>query len=448
LTPAGPIPESFGNIFPVVASNAASFHHRMKHLRLALLVFAASAGSLCAQDEQQQRPPTEIPDFSNLDDYIYEPKSVLSFGFRLLSGAKLSFFGSGRLGTNNTPGAATGSLNRTYHDGSVGMDGRFAPRADTSGNPVLDPDSGSQIFDPIAPDGRTNTWSFQNSSQITADGFMAFHTYSADVIDTGTRKSEANSNFGMEVAVSRDMGKLFGSRASWQLIAGMTLNDLSGTTSDKMQARLTALTDLYSLNGEVAPIAPYSAPSSASASVLDSAGNPVLNDDGTAQSVTTDTTIFLTNQPADRSNKVTTDATSVEARWKLKGAYYTFRAGPTVWVPLFSRLRASVGVGAALIYAGSTYSVTQTYTPETGAEITETSSSLTSRLLPGYYADATLQFDLTERTGFYAGAIMQGAGTYTQNLNSTSESGSVANYSTRIDLAKQQGFRGGMTIRF
>ena len=43
---------------------------------------------------------------------------------------------------------------------------------------------------------------------------------------------------------------------------------------------------------------------------------------------------------------------------------------------------------------------------------------------------------------------MQGAGTYTQNLNSTSESGSVANYSTRIDLAKQQGFRGGMTIRF
>ena len=62
-----------------MASNATPFHHRMKHLRLALLVFAASAGSLCAQDEQQQRPPTEIPDFSNLDDYIYEPKSILSF---------------------------------------------------------------------------------------------------------------------------------------------------------------------------------------------------------------------------------------------------------------------------------------------------------------------------------------------------------------------------------
>ncbi len=448
MTPVGAIPESFGNIFPVVASNAARFHHRMKPLRLALFIAAASACSAFAQDEEKHRPPTEIPDFSNLDDYIYEPKSILSYGFRMLSGAKLSFFGSGRLSTTETPGALTGSLNRTYHDGSVGTDVRFAPRADNNGNPVLDPDSGSQIFDPIAPDGRTNTWSFQNSSQITADGFMAFHTYTADVIDAGTRKKEANSNFGMELAVSRDMGKLFGSRASWQLVAGMTLNDLSGTTTDHLQARLAALTDLYSLNGEVAPIAPYSAPSSASTSVLDSAGNPVLNDDGSAQSVTTDTTIFLTSQPADRSNKISTDSTSVNAQWKLKGAYYTFRAGPTVWVPVFSRLRASVSVGAALIYAGSTYSVTQTYTPETGAEITDTSSSLTSRLLPGYYADATLQFDLTERTGFYAGAIIQGAGAYTQNLNSTSDSGSVANYSTRIDLAKQQGFRGGMTIRF
>ena len=80
---------------------------------------------------------------------------------------------------------------------------------------------------------------------------------------------------------------------------------------------------------------------------------------------------------------------------------------------------------------------------ETGADVTDTSLSTTSHLLPGYYADATLQFDLTERTGFYAGAVIQGAGEYTQNLNSA-----AAHSSTKIDLAKQQGFRGGMTIRF
>ena len=416
----------------------------MKHLRLALVVFASAAALARAQDEQQQRPPTEIPDFSNLDDYIYEPKSILTYGFRMLSGAKLKFFGSGRLATSEDPGVATGAnISRAYHDGSVGADGRFAPRVDLTGNPVLDPDSGSQIFDPIAADGRTNTWAYQNSSQLTADGFVAFHTYSADIIDTATRQKDSAANFGMELAVSKDMGKLFGSRFTWQLIAGMSINDLSGTTSDKVQAKLTALTDLYSLNGQVAPLAPYSAPSSASETVLDSAGNAILNDDGTSQTVTTDTTVFLTNQPSDRSNKVTTDATSVSSRWKLSGAYYTFRAGPTLVLPFTSRFKASLSAGAALIYAGSTYTVTQTYTPETGADVTDTSLSTTSHLLPGYYADATLQFDLTERTGFYAGAVMQGAGEYTQNLNSA-----AAHYSTKIDLAKQQGFRGGMTIRF
>lgn len=416
----------------------------MKHLRLALVVFVTAASLARAQDEQQQRPPTEIPDFSNLDDYIYEPKSILSYGFRYLSGAKLKFFGSGRLATSEDPGAVTGTnVARSYHDGTVGVDARFAPRVDSSGNPVLDPDSGSQIFDPIAPDGRTNTWSFQNASQISEDGFISFNTYTADINDTGTRTKDANSNFGMEIAASRDMGKLFGSRFTWQLIAGLSINDLSGSTTDNVQAKLTALTDLYSLNGQVAPVAPYSAPSSASENVLDSAGNAVLNDDGTAQTVTTDTTVLLTNQPAARTSTETINSTSVNSRWKLSGAYYTFRAGPTVFLPITSRFRASFSVGAALIYAGSNYSVTQTFTPDTGAEITDTSISQTSHVLPGYYVDASLQFDLTERTGIYAGAIMQGAGSYTQDVNSD-----AAHYTTKIDLGKQQGFRGGLTIRF
>eukprot|EP01012_Entosiphon_sulcatum_P018674 TRINITY_DN23448_c0_g1_i1.p1 TRINITY_DN23448_c0_g1~~TRINITY_DN23448_c0_g1_i1.p1 ORF type:complete len:417 (-),score=62.83 TRINITY_DN23448_c0_g1_i1:622-1872(-) len=416
----------------------------MKHLRLALVVFATAASLARAQDEQQQRPPTEIPDFSNLDDYIYEPKSILSYGFRYLNGAKLKFFGSGRLATTEDPGAPTGTnVARSYHDGSVGVDARFAPRVDGNGNPVKDPDSGSQIFDPIAPDGRTNTWAFQNASQVTEDGFVSFNTYTADINDAGTRKKDANSNFGMELAVSRDMGKLFGSRFTWQLIAGLSINDLSGSTTDTVQAKLTALTDLYSLNGQVAPVAPYSAPSSASENVLDSAGNAVLNDDGSAQTVTTDTTVLLTNQPAARTSTVTTNSTSVKSRWKLSGAYYTFRAGPTVFLPITSRFRASFSAGAALIYAGSNYSVTQTFTPDTGAEITDTSSSQTAHVLPGYYADASLQFDLTERTGVYAGAIMQGAGSYTQDVNSE-----AAHYTTKIDLGRQQGFRGGLTIRF
>jgi hypothetical protein len=78
-----------------------------------------------------------------------------------------------------------------------------------------------------------------------------------------------------------------------------------------------------------------------------------------------------------------------------------------------------------------------------GAEISDTSSSEAYKLLPGYYADATVQFDLTERAGFYAGAVFQSAGSYTQNVDTEN-----ANYSTKIDLANQNGVRAGLSIRF
>ena len=71
----------------------------MKKFRLALVVFATVASLARAQDDQPQKPPTEIPDFSNLDDYIYEPKSIVSYGYRRLSGPKLKFFGTGHLAT-------------------------------------------------------------------------------------------------------------------------------------------------------------------------------------------------------------------------------------------------------------------------------------------------------------------------------------------------------------
>ena len=96
-----------------------------------------------------------------------------------------------------------------------------------------------------------------------------------------------------------------------------------------------------------------------------------------------------------------------------------------------------------MVYAGTTYTVTETLVPDFGTEISETESSEDYKLLPGWYADATLQFDLTERAGFYAGAIYQSAGDYTQSLEN-----STTSYATKIDLSKQSGVRAGMTIRF
>src|SRR4051812_14035475 len=79
----------------------------MKQLRLALVVFASALSLARAQDEQSHQPPTEIPDFSNLDEYVYEAKSTLIVGTRFLSGAKTQFFGHGSLRAPETLTDAT-----------------------------------------------------------------------------------------------------------------------------------------------------------------------------------------------------------------------------------------------------------------------------------------------------------------------------------------------------
>lgn len=416
----------------------------MKHLRLALFTAVSSVGLAYAQDEERRAPPVEIPDFSNLDEYIYEPKSTVRFGFRYVSGAKTSFSGQGRIPSPEDPGAATGAnLTRVYHDGAVRPDGRVVARQDSSGNPIIDPQTNSQVFDPIAPDGRTNTWNYIDGSQLSRLGYVAFHSYSAEVIDTSVRQKESESSAGMDITVSRDMGNLFGTRMTWNLTGGLSINDIYANTNELVRANLTTLTDYYSLYGRVPPDAPYSSPSSSTSTVVDAAGNPVLNDDGSAQTTTIDSSVLIGNEPAGRTISQLTNDTSVTNRWRLKGAYYTFRAGPTVWIPITTRLRASFSVGAALVYSGTNYTVTQTFQPDLGAEISDTATSDDYKLLPGYYADATVQFDLTERAGFYAGAVFQSAGSYTQTVQTEN-----SNYNTKIDLANQNGVRAGMSIRF
>jgi hypothetical protein len=239
------------------------------------------------------------------------------------------------------------------------------------------------------------------------------------------------------------MGKLMGSRVSWNLTAGMSVNDISASTSDRVRATLTTLSDFYSLSGQRPPDAPYSSPSTATENVVDAGGNPVLGPEGAAQTISVDTSVLLGNEPAGRTTSTETSSDRVTNRWKVKGSYFTFRAGPTLWLPITSRLKASVSAGAAVVYSGSNYTVTHTFEPETGTAITDTVTSFAYKLLPGYFADATVQFDLTERTGFFAGAVIQSTGSYDQMIDTAN-----SHYATKIDLANQSGIRAGLSIRF
>jgi hypothetical protein len=54
-----------------------------------------------------------------------------------------------------------------------------------------------------------------------------------------------------------------------------------------------------------------------------------------------------------------------------------------------------------------------------------------------------MQFDLTDRAGFYAGAVFQSTGSYNQKVDSEN-----AHYVSKIDLSNQSGLRAGLSVRF
>ena len=411
--------------------------YRMK--RTSLLVFALLGSvALRAQDETNHptAPPPENLTFLT-DEYIYIPKYKFSLGLRALSGAKTSFSGRGVVASAfDSIGAATGTgFSRIYHDGTVSPDTRTVSTDD--GN-------GGSVNEPIAPDGKTNTWTYLDPAQVTLTGNIAMNSYSADIVDSGPRTKNVNSAYGFEAVVARDMGKI-ATRFEWNLAAGFSLNDLSSGLRTTVPANITTTTDVYSLYGAPAPVAPFAGTSAAtSQAVVDANGNAILNSDGTVKTVSPDTVTLLGNEPLSRNvSAPVTDKTRVINSWKLKGAYFTFRAGPTLFLPITAHLRASVSVGAALVYAGTSFTVRQQFTPATGEAINLTESDSANHFLPGYYADANLEYWLTDTAGFYAGAVYQNTGDFKQEVKTD-----TADFFTKVDMSSLSGLRAGVNFRF
>jgi hypothetical protein len=369
-----------------------------------LLTLFAAAAAHAQQDE--------IPIF-DLDDYLLEPKMKISVGFRALTGQKTSFSGTagvtGLIRSTQAFGDTESiDVRRNYHDGYVTIN----TRVDEEGNPIVD--------------GRTNNWLFLNESQYNADlDAVAFSSYSAEVMDNQTRNRKGGNSFGTELIVARDMGRI-GSRVEWNLFAGLSVNDINDSARDTLLASVTTVTDLYSLNGQTLPNVPYSAPSTG----LDADGN-VIN-----------TTVLLGQKPDSRTTTVTTDV-PVSAYWKVKGAYLTARAGPSLTYQIAGNFRLTVSAGVAVAYVGTNYTVEQAFQPATSDIITAQVTELDDDILPGYYVDASMEYLLGDRASLYFGAFYQSHGEYNQQISDP-----AALYSTRIDLSRLQGFRGGLNYRF
>jgi len=440
----------------------------MTHLpRIVLCLAILSLASFVRaddQDSQSQQAPEEIPDFNHLDDYIYVPKTTLNLGFRFLfTGPKTSFSGQGVIPSLENPGDSTvANVSHTYHDGAVNPDARQISVGDGNG--------GTSIVT-VPSDGKTNSWGYNNASQITSDGNLNMHTYSAAINDSAFHSKNGDSSAGVELIASREMGNL-GKHLQWNLTAGFSVTDIRSALSDHAPAIVTTRTDTYDLFGQIPPAPPFVSPSTSNQNVLNSSGAVVtsgvpttttttINGVTTTTTVATnatqnvDQTVLLGNQPLPGSPNTALSSTTIINQYSIEGAYYTLRAGPTVIWPISTHLRLNLSVGLALIYSGTDYSVEEYFTPETGAPETEIFRKSNAHMLPGYYADLSLQYQLTDTTGFYVGALYQGAGSYNQSVGTGDTiagepqlAASDASYTTRIDFSNQSGLRAGMSVKF
>ena len=415
----------------------------MRFLLLALCAACLPVAALRAADQEEQKPvPEEIPNFNQLDEYVYVPRSTLSIGTRLfLHGPKTTYSGQGVNPSTVNPGADStigiGNISRTYIDGTVEPDQR---------NVTQSGGLGSTVTVPISPDGRTNVWSYDSNSQLLPTGNIAFHTYSAEITDTADHQVNGAPNTGMELILDHDMGKL-GKKLKWSLTLGFSIADIHSSSYNSVPTNLITTTDTYDLFGQVPPAAPYASPNTITQTVFGANGEAQSGTTTATQTQSVVQQILLANKPTGRGSSIT--AIDTTNRYFNEGAYYTLRIGPTVDLPMGSKFKLNVSAGPAIIYLGSQINVLEDLFIQTNQEFIKLYQKENTAVLPGYYVDVDLLYQLTDTAGFYLGGVYQGAGSFSQSVASgTSASGANLSYASKLDFGSQEGLKGGLTVRF
>ena len=400
------------------------------------------------EDGQLSAPQDEIITDFGIEEYLATPKYTLSLGFRTLSGAKTGFSGRGYISSfQPTSDITSTNIVHIYHDGNV------LANTDPYSFTITHGDGTTTTYTAVpTPAGFTNTWSFLDLNQINADGSgnIDMHSYTANAVDSGLHQKNPGMGSGIELMAARDMGNL-GKKLEWKLIFGASLTDIKARTTDNVAATITTITDTYATNlgtqTSLPGTVPYTAPSFRQQPEVGADGFPIYDSSGAQIIDYVETTVYIGDHPLGRTTAITQG--TVFNSWDLKGAYFTFRLGPSISYLITDHLRFTVSAGAALVYAGTSYTVEQSYQPDTADAVVSNVTDEEQKFLAGYFVDATVQYDFSDRTGIYVGGGIQDTGSYTQTASINDiYTGSYANYKALIDLSKLSGFRMGMTFKF
>jgi hypothetical protein len=368
---------------------------------------------------------------------------TVSAGLRFsTTGASVAFGELGNVTSNLTVAPlGSGAVQRLYHDGGVGMDGARNNETDAAGNVFSTPggryagrtvdSAGNESFigDYLSYTAdRTRNWGYQTAGQIGGDGRLALNVFSAQS-SGATAAAEAGASGGFEISVNRRLRR-FGKRAEFGITGMFGMNDIDAATSGSIRANLVALTDYYRLYAP-APEAPYTGP--VFQDLKDAAGNVILVN---GQEIT----VPLGDFPDERRTNTTINGANILGNWKINGAYYVFRVGPSVRIFITNRLALSFDAGLATAFVGSQFQVEESIQLDTlDNPISTTETGEKTDFLMGFYGAGAVEYWMTDRTNAHAGAAYESLDRYQQSI-----SGRTAD----IDIGSTITVRLGLTTRF
>jgi hypothetical protein len=420
---------------------------------LVLPTMLVAQSSSSSEDERLQR----LMDSAR----VHVPKDTLTVGFHVLNnGGKVTFGNLGIVPSNLAviPPASDGIANRNYSNGYVAVDQLRGVEKDADGNQIA-PDAngrykvyttytgtvtdengnvtGSKDITILSSDnlayapGMTRNWNYQADAQVV-NGSVALSTYST-ISDGASMEKKGDLAAGVELELNHNFGNLT-KKISWGMMAGLAINSFNNKTSGTVQATLHAYTDYYSLHGQNVAAAPYTGPSYAD--LTDADGN-VISTSGY------ETTVALHSVPDSTTTTDTVGAATVAGRWEVKGAYLMLKLGPSLRAQLNQYVSLTASIGLAGAYAGSTYSVIESFAtpdlPDTRISTADLTEETTNKFITGYYADFNIEIAANERTGFYGGITTQKISSFEQALGGRT---------ALVDLGSAYGLRGGITYRF
>jgi len=305
-------------------------------------------------------------------------------------------------------------LVRVYDDGAVFADGPREEELDGDGNQITTPGERYQLFseDGTLTDdllaytpGVTRQWEFLNPGQV-GDGVIAMNQFSTRSSGASLQRDAETSGIGFEMSVSRRVMRL-GERFELSVSGSVGFSDFNSSTSSTITADLVTLTDTYQLFGPPPLLGdiPYTGPDFGPLFVIGPSGLPE------ATGINLESTIPLQQVTEDRQITTLENGATVSGNWGLDGAYYSFRIGPEIRGHLTPRIAFKAGAGLLGAVVGSDFSANESlvlgdYRVFGNSVAFNETDSLTELVL-GYYAEAAIEYWITQRTGVFIGAVLE-----------------------------------------